>query len=286
MQRGARRRNPAPATVLRGRVQMGRLAAVLPVLALAAAPAAAPAAAAAARTTAHARDFQATVPLPAAHAAAAAGVATGPIRAPRRFDLIGFRWSGSPHLRIAVRARRDGGAWSRWVTLSGGDGPRGVSDPAWAGGSDVYELRLSGRPAKLVAHFVDVPRFKRPARAVAAAAGAPAIIPRSAWDPNHDCDPRHAPKYGRVDMGFVHHTDNLNGYSPADSASIVLAICRYHEDSNGWWDIGYDYLVDKYGQVFEGRAGGETLPVIGAHTQGYNSVSFGVSAIGTYMTTP
>jgi uncharacterized protein with LGFP repeats len=94
--------------------------------------------------------------------------------------------------------------------------------------------------------------------------------------------PRADPDYGSVQMAFVHHTVNANDYAPEDSAGIVLGIARYHRDSNGWNDIGYNFLVDKYGQIFEGRAGGIDQPVIGAQAQGYNSVSTGVACLGTF----
>jgi hypothetical protein len=106
-------------------------------------------------------------------------------------------------------------------------------------------------------------------------------MPRAAWGAD-SVPPRAAPAYGAVQLGFVHHTVTANEYTPQDSPSIVLGIAKYHRDTTGWNAIGYNFLVDKYGQVFEGRAGGVDQPVVGAQAQGYNTQSTGVAVLGTF----
>ena len=73
---------------------------------------------------------------------------------------------------------------------------------------------------------------------------------------------------------------------PQDSAGIVRSIYEYHTRTLGWCDIAYNALVDKYGQVFEGRAGGMDKPVEGAHTGGFNQNTWGVAMIGNFDVVP
>ena len=216
-----------------------------------------------------------------------ARAASFPVLRPHRtFDVFGLRWRrarGEVHVRARVHDPRRG--WLRWVELGQADSDGRSSDPAWAGGADALQLRVEGRVRGLRAHFVAVKPGERRVRARAAQAVQPPIIPRSEWG-GSECPPRDTPSYGEVRMAFVHHTVTANEYAPEDSASMVLGICRYHRNSNGWDDVGYNFLVDKYGQIFEGRAGGIDQPIVGAQAQGYNSISTGVANLGTYEDVP
>jgi uncharacterized protein with LGFP repeats len=114
----------------------------------------------------------------------------------------------------------------------------------------------------------------------------PAIIARSQWgaDESQVCG---KPLYDNgIRAGVVHHTAGSNDYSPEDSAGIVRSIFEYHTRTLGWCDIAYNALVDKYGQVFEGRAGGMDRPVEGAHTGGFNPNTWGVAMLGNFDDVP
>ncbi|GGV70364.1 hypothetical protein GCM10010277_81240 [Streptomyces longisporoflavus] len=114
----------------------------------------------------------------------------------------------------------------------------------------------------------------------------PAVISRAAWgaDESQVEDP---PEYiEKVKAVFVHHTVGTNDYSCAQSAALVRGIMTYHVETEGWNDLGYNFLVDKCGQVFEGRGGGTDLPVRGAHTYGFNGESAGIAVLGDFEGDP
>ena len=251
-------------------------------------------------------DFSLDLPVPedARAALAGRGWRSPVLQAPRRFDLMGLRWSERGEVQTEIRTRRAGRSWSAWVDAGHGHGTPG-SDPVWAGGADFFQLRTSRRPRGLRAHFVNVTGTATGAdrvattlrrgvtTAVASAlgtqpalaqggAGRPTIVPRAAWGADQSCRPKAPPAYGEVRFGAVHHTVSTNAYGPDESAAVVLAICRFHRNANGWSDIGYNFLVDRYGRIFEGRAGGVDRAVIGAQAQGFNATSTGVAALGTF----
>jgi hypothetical protein len=221
---------------------------------------------------------------------------------------------------LALRTRSDGGEWSRWAPVSAHaeDGPdpgsdeaaaAGMSNPVWAGEADWVQYRSSEDLDGVRLHFVNTDgtataadRVRTALRGVAntattTVAGAlsadlagaqdaqPAMVSRASWA-GDDCAPRSAATYGEVRAAYVHHTVNINTYSRAEAPQVVLGICRYHRNTNGWNDVGYNFLVDRFGTLYEGRAGGVGAAVVGAQAEGFNSYSTGIANIGTFSDVP
>jgi hypothetical protein len=203
--------------------------------------------------------------------------ASARIVAPRPFNLVGLYWRGDAAPDVDLRVKRNSG-WTGWrhVGVHGAGG----SDPVWVGRARTVQYRLSRRVPGLRLHFVSVGKSRVHARASQTDTPFP-YVTREQWGADQ-CPPRAAPDYGQVKAVAVHHTVSLNDYTPEEAPQIVLAICRYHRNSNGWNDIGYNALVDKYGTIYEGRAGGLDQAVVGAQAQGFNSQTAGVANIGDY----
>jgi len=113
----------------------------------------------------------------------------------------------------------------------------------------------------------------------------PKIYSRAQWGADERIRHKSSLRYYEVHAGFVHHTVNANNYSRDEVPGILRSIYAYHVKSRGWSDIGYNFLVDRFGRIWEGRAGGVDRPVVGAHTLGYNDNSFAMSAIGNFELT-
>jgi hypothetical protein len=219
-----------------------------------------------------------------------------PVQAPHSFDLVGV----ARELRtVQIRVRDDGGKWTNWVEQEDGT-------PIYVGGADQAQVRAAFKPRGRL-HFVNVSgtagsfagNLLNQARTAIntafisvastpvaqALAPKPRIVKRSGWGADlaeGGCPPRGPPEYGTVQAAVIHHTVNANDYTPEEAPSIVLGICRFHVYGNGWNDIGYNALVDRYGTLYEGRAGGLKRPVVGAQAQGFNSETTSIASIGDH----
>ncbi len=110
----------------------------------------------------------------------------------------------------------------------------------------------------------------------------PWIFSRAQWGANESLRDKSSLRYGTVKAGFIHHTVNANAYSEEQVPALLRGIYAYHTQSRGWSDIGYNFLVDRFGRIWEGRFGGVDRAVVGAHTLGYNEYAFAMSAIGDF----
>lgn len=222
------------------------------------------------------------------------------------FDLVAVTWA-DPNAQAAstsVQVRvREQGTWSAWTQLAtSDDGPdantaeaanaRGGSAPLLTAGADGYQVRVDSDagsvPEGLQLDLIDAGRSAAdgaaatPAASADAIGSAPAIITRAQWGADESLRTGSPSYTNDVRVGIVHHTASTNNYTAGEAASQIRAIYAYHTTTLGWADIGYNFLVDKYGRIYEGRYGGISRGVIGAHAGGYNSNSFGVSVLGNY----
>ncbi|HEX6230778.1 MAG TPA: peptidoglycan recognition protein [Actinomycetota bacterium] len=250
-------------------------------------------------------------------ATAAARTSRTRVCAPIWATGLGVTWTqrtaGEVHVRLAVEG--SGGAPRPWVELDAHDdadpgtadavaGRRGSSF-LWTGGNRCVRLALELRPGARVADvrvvFVNSsgtaagpgtgpvnrgPALTDPAAGSLGVAWAfarrPRIVTREQWgaDPKlMNCTPSVADE---VRMGFVHHTAGSNSYSREEGDDVIRGVYAYHTNGRGWCDIGYNFLVDRYGTIYEGRSGGVDVPVIGAAQMGFNTRAFSVSVMGNF----
>jgi uncharacterized protein with LGFP repeats len=199
------------------------------------------------------------------------------LEAPARFDLAGL---AGEKREAEFRGRVQGGAWTDWAETANGD-------PVWFGGMDELQVRTHGwRPTGRV-HYVSV--TGEGVQTAERRGGMPNVISRQQWGANQEnggCKPRKDPDYGKVKAAAVHHTVSATNYSESQAPGMILAICRFHRNGNGWDDVGYNAFVDRFGNIYEGRAGGLSRAVVGAHAQGVNAQTTGVAALGTHSSTP
>jgi len=222
--------------------------------------------------------------------------------------VVGVTWPrGATSAKDEYQIRTlKGRTWSEWEPFDTdpADAPdsaeaanaTGGTSPYLVTGASKYEVRalITDRTTPLAANAPTTATLQvvdpgtssadsvQPVPAAASAATArPTINPRAAWGANESLR-RGAPSYGKVMLGFVHHTVSTNSYTADQVPALIRGMYAYHVQSLGWSDIGYNFLVDRFGRIWEGRYGGMDKAVVGAQTLNFNAVSMGVSAIGNF----
>ncbi len=212
------------------------------------------------------------------------------------FSMVGLTWLGAPtEVRVQVRS---GGVWEPWQdleTLSDGPDARtgertpGLmgTDLAWVGLADGVRVEMAdARPDDLNLALLQADPSTAPpsARTAVPVQRKPRLLSREAWGADPDLRTG-TPTYNRtIQQVHVHHTVNSNAYAAADVPGLIRGMYRYHTQNLGWSDLGYNFVVDRFGRTWIGRAGGAKKPVRGAHTLGFNSTSTGVAVLGNFET--
>ena len=218
---------------------------------------------------------------------------------------------------VRLRASEDGTTWGEWfevaldrTSAADGGAPLAFTEPVWTGGGRYVQLtaQAAGKgpsaPVELQGvHLVAINSTEDAdggaivlgvvRRTIATVAGLgltppvdamttrPDIVSRAEWGANESYRSG-SPDFASVKMAFVHHTASGNSYSRSEAPAIVRGVYYYHTKSLHWSDVGYNFLVDRYGTIYEGRYGGVTAGPIGAQTLGFNTGSTGISVIGTF----
>ncbi|MEU9141760.1 N-acetylmuramoyl-L-alanine amidase [Streptomyces sp. NPDC048404] len=204
----------------------------------------------------------------------AAAPATASLPGGLRLELVDP--GGDPPSPKARTAGRAGGAPSG---LRAKGVPAGVTN---GGGTKATVIPALSREETTRTYFPDGTAQRR---ATPYIGPRPRIVTRHGWGANENLRERGFLYTKTVKAAFVHHTASGNKYSCSQVPSIIRSIYRYHVVSSGWRDIGYNFLVDKCGTIYEGRAGGVAKAVMGAHTRGFNTNSMGIAVIGTFGAT-
>ncbi len=223
-------------------------------------------------------------------------------------QMIALSWDGATSgpagpdsARVALRSRGADGLWTPWLDIvpdpddQGGEGAGRVgSEVIWLGsdGADALEVRvLAGPIAGLellrMRYHEGNPAAAPAPQGSSRAAARPTIRSRSDWasggwkSSNSGCGsgPQVA---SSLQHAVVHHTASTNSYTQAQVPGLIDGIYRYHTGSLGWCDVAYNFIVDKYGGIWQGRSGDVTKPVVGGHAMGFNTGSVGVSLLGQF----
>jgi len=223
------------------------------------------------------------------------------------YSMLALTWRAGDAAPDAEVRTQAGGVWTDWQRLpvladrpdelSGEGTSVAGTDLTWVGPSDGVQVRIgTARPRGLTllllqpwaqpgdddALLADEPLARTMAATRTVLVPRPHLHGRQQWgadDSWRDGQPRYNHTIKQV---HVHHTVNSNYYRRGDVPALIRGMYRYHTRYLGWSDIGYNFLVDRFGRIWTGRAGGASRPVRGAHTLGFNATSAGVAVIGNF----
>lgn len=196
------------------------------------------------------------------------------------FEAVALSWSGEPS-NVRVRASIDGATWTEWIDVRV-DQDLSDSERFFSG---IVHLGREYRFVETNVAHARVTLFPLPDRSPRRvtsdgfAIGGVNVRSRVEWGcPEGAGSPQWTPAYTSVTHLIVHHTAGAN--SVPDWDAEMRNIWYFHTVTRGWGDIGYNFLIDPNGVVYEGRAGGSNA--IAAHFSCRNTNTVGIALLGTY----
>jgi hypothetical protein len=214
------------------------------------------------------------------------------------------QWTGDPLASLQIRHAGAGNdEWSPWQLARVNEETESVQSSGVQLVDDARRVQVrvaDGQATDLKVVAIDTlngPRHleavdRQPqAHALDGATPQPKIISRKEWGANEGIR-KGTPEFAPVKRIAIHHTDTSN--ADPNPAATVRAIYAFHVQGNGWNDIGYNFLIDQQGNVYEGRYArnyngaaptGENEDrkhVIGAHVTNNNTGSVGISLLGSF----
>ncbi|MEU4280632.1 peptidoglycan recognition protein [Streptomyces tanashiensis] len=195
----------------------------------------------------------------------------------------------APHTRSATTPAAPAGLSAAQAAASAVNAQLAPYGAAWipALSKEETELTVRNLPQTEGAEAAETAEAAGQAAPAAAAAKPyigprPKIITRKGWGADESIREKGFVYTSTIKAAFVHHSATGNNYTCSKAPSVLRSIYRYHVLSSGWRDFGYNFAVDKCGNIYEGRAGGVAKPVLGAHTLGFNTNSMGIAVLGTF----
>ena len=208
-------------------------------------------------------------------------------------QLVGVTWaSGDPQVQVRWQTPQGWTAWEEPEADSDrpeaqeAAGTREGTEPIWRPtGATAVEVQVAGEARDLRLVRVGDGEVKRTLGMSSASAAdgrrmLSGVRTRADWGADESLRTDKPTYASAVKAVVVHHTAGGNDYSPADVPKKIRADYAYHVKARGWSDLGYNVVVDRFGGIWEGRAGGLGRATIGAHTAGFNTGTLGVSLLG------
>ena len=222
-----------------------------------------------------------------------------------RFTMAGLLWDSGELEHLFVQVRREDSGWDPWVEVpvsadhsDDSSQERPGSDPVYTGTAIAARFAAVGAVEGTEAMLIDTEALAGEsgptASSLQSVVPAPAawwqgpdfVRDREEWDTTNCRRPGEGYHFSTPRALVIHHTAGNNTYTEAEVPGVITGHCIFHVQGRGWDDLAYNYMVDRFGNVWEGRTGSKTAAIRGGHTAGFNGQTQGIAMMGNFTSAP